>query len=90
MGDRNLILHTSAAVPLPLKYANGIFTVGPHTSERNSISDFLPPLLRTPASVAVGSSHILLPRVFPLAGHGDVPAKVSLLIAESNRFTTEA
>ena len=54
------------------------------------MSDFLPPLTRTPALVAAGSSQILLPRVFPLAGHGNVPAEVNLPIVESNGITTEA
>jgi len=100
MGDWNCMLLTSAAVPLPLRdsitvelgstYANGIFAVGTHTSEQDHMSDFLLPLTRILSSGATGSSQILLPQVFLLASHDNVPAKVSLLVVESNRITTEA
>jgi len=93
------MLLTSAAVPLPLRktitvelgstYTNGIFVVGSYTSKRDSMIDLLPLLTRTPALCAVGSSKILLPRVFPLVSHGDVPAKYILLVTESNCITTE-
>jgi len=86
MGDWNHTLLNSAAALLPLKeaitiklslrYANGIFAVGLHTSDRDPISDILPPLTRTPSSGAAGSSQILLPRVFLLASHSNVSAQV--------------
>jgi len=88
------MLLASAAVPLPLReaitfetgstYVNGIFAVRPHTSERDTMSDVLSSLTWTLASGAAGSSQILLPRVFPLARHSNVPAEFSLLVAERN------
>jgi len=93
------MLLTSAAVPLPLKeaitvelclrYADSIFAVGLHTSERNPISDITPPLTRTPSSSAAGSSQILLPQGFSLASHGNVPDGNILPIEDSNSITTE-